>query len=546
MIYSLYSKRYVAVLTVIVGILYLFSGRAMALEYEYLLQSEWGGGGMSTLIVRNNTDAPVTHWQVNFSWLGDEHVDFAWNATVNQSGNTVTATCNPSFCVIPPGEAKAFGFVFSASQKSIIPTSIVVKADGGATEPPGPVTPTPELPTTPPNTIVHDQFNYVLGTQTIYPLYGFTNDGRLVETAKEIKSLGSNLLKFSLSPYSYQDLVTNYQSYAYQFVKLARDVPDFKQVLDMDFAYYMIWLEDSGHWMDNNGMDQQELDLQYSKIYNLAEYLLTTYNNTGKTFMFGNWELDWQLVKTVEVDPATGNSVERYDDSVVELPDLRIQGLIDFLNIRQKAIDDALANVPHNNVSILQYIEVNRVESAMQGKERVTNMVLPHTNADLVSYSAYDIPNKAENADINKLDAAMTDALNFIDSHLPAKAGVPFDNRVFIGEYGYASSWFLDHGDKAGETQALLTKGMMKVALNWGTPFILYWQIYDNEWDGYLQNYRGFWLVDQNGVKQPSYFLHQNFLTQAKAWVADFTALHDRPPTSEEYRQQALKIIDAL
>ncbi|CAH0537764.1 cellulose binding domain-containing protein [Vibrio marisflavi] len=539
--YSIYIRSYAALHFLSIAVLSMFSERVQALEYQYLLQSEWAGGGMSTLIIRNNTENPVTTWQVTFDWLADEQVDFAWNAAVTQQGNTVTAECDPTFCDIPPGEAKAFGFVFTSNQSSLVPQKVVVNSDGVATEIPDVVTPTEPIQGS-----VSDNFNYVIGTQTIYPNYGFTNDGRLVETAKEIRRLGSNLLKFSLSPYSYPDLVSNYQSYAYQFVKLARDVPDFKAVLDMDFAYYMIWLEDSGHWMDNNGMNQQELDLQYSKIYSLAEYLLTTYNGSGKTFMFGNWELDWQLVKTVETDPATGVSIERYDDSVVELPDLRIQGLIDFINIRQKAIEDALAQAPQSDVNILQYVEVNRVESAMAGKERVTNMVLPHTNADLVSYSAYDIPNKEENADFNKLDVAMSNAFSFIDSHLPEKSGVPFDKRVFIGEYGYAASWFLSHGEQAGETQALLTKGLMKVALKWGAPFVLYWQMYDNEWDGYLQAYRGFWLIDQNGVKQPSYYLHQQFLSQAKAWVKEFSQKNGRLPNAEEYRTEAIKIIDSL
>jgi len=75
---------------------------------------------------------------------------------------------------------------------------------------------------------------------------------------------------------------------------------------------------------------------------------------------------------------------------------------------------------------------------------------------------------------------------------------------------------------------------------------VLYWQMYDNEWDGYLQDYRGFWLIDQNGVKQPSYYLHQNFLSKAKAWVADFKTLNGRLPTAEEYRIEAIKIVDGL
>src|SRR5579884_3087830 len=45
-----------------------------------------------------------------------------------------------------------------------------------------------------------DAFDYVLGTQTIAPAYHFTQDTSLVETAKAIQAMGSNILKISLSP----------------------------------------------------------------------------------------------------------------------------------------------------------------------------------------------------------------------------------------------------------------------------------------------------------------------------------------------------------
>jgi hypothetical protein len=43
-----------------------------------------------------------------------------------------------------------------------------------------------------------DRYNYVLGTQTIGPGYGFTEETRLVETAQVILDMGSNVLKISM------------------------------------------------------------------------------------------------------------------------------------------------------------------------------------------------------------------------------------------------------------------------------------------------------------------------------------------------------------
>src|SRR3954447_15795426 len=43
-----------------------------------------------------------------------------------------------------------------------------------------------------------DTFNYIIGTQTFSPLYHFTSDTPLVETAKAIAAMGSNLIKFRM------------------------------------------------------------------------------------------------------------------------------------------------------------------------------------------------------------------------------------------------------------------------------------------------------------------------------------------------------------
>ena len=43
-----------------------------------------------------------------------------------------------------------------------------------------------------------ERFDYVISTQTIGASYQFTNESRLVETAKAIHDMGANTVKFSL------------------------------------------------------------------------------------------------------------------------------------------------------------------------------------------------------------------------------------------------------------------------------------------------------------------------------------------------------------
>ena len=378
-----------------------------------------------------------------------------------------------------------------------------------------------------------NQFNYILGTQSISPGYKFTGDSKLIETAKRIKEMGSNLLKIGLDPYLYDDL-SQYNNMQYQFLNIVKEIPDFKEVLDMDFAYYLLWVEDSGAWTDDLGFSEEEASLHYKKMYDLTEYLLETYNGTGKTFMLGNWEGDWQMVFNGSV----------WDDSIIEVNPDRVQAMIDWLNVRQKAVDDAKLNIPHSNVEIFHYVEVNRVLSSMEGKQRITNMVLPHTNVDFVSYSAYDITTLEENADIERLRLQMTNALDFIERHLPEKSGLPFEKRVFIGEYGFASYWWTwDWGDERHTLQSKLSKQVVEVALDWGTPLILYWQMYDNEYDNSVGSYKGYWLISNEDIKLPLYFEHQRFYNDAKNWVEAFNEENNRMPTEQEFRHQAKKIL---
>ncbi len=48
----------------------------------------------------------------------------------------------------------------------------------------------------------------------------------------------------------------------------------------------------------------------------------------------------------------------------------------------------------------------------------------------------------------------------------------------------------------------LLARHVMRAGLKWGCPFVLYWEMYNNEVtpDG---RQRGFWLIDDHGIKQP-------------------------------------------
>ena len=91
----------------------------------------------------------------------------------------------------------------------------------------------------------------------------------------------------------------------------------------------------------------------------------------------------------------------------------------------------------------------------------------------------------------------------------------------------------------SAQAQDLLAHHVMRAGLKWGCPFVLYWEMYNNEVtpDG---RQRGFWLIDDHGIKQPACFTHQRFYEKARAYVADLTAKNRRVPSREEFGLTAL------
>ena len=123
-------------------------------------------------------------------------------------------------------------------------------------------------------------------------------------------------------------------------------------------------------------MDEAECSV-YRQMYDLAAWLLRTYSGSGKTFLLGNWEGDWILLGGYDFEQDPGPEA--------------LESLRYYFSIRQKAVEDARREVPHANVMVGHYIEVNRpLDAKDRGRKRLTNCILPQVRVDLVSYSAYD------------------------------------------------------------------------------------------------------------------------------------------------------------
>jgi hypothetical protein len=83
------------------------------------------------------------------------------------------------------------------------------------------------------------------------------------------------------------------------------------------------------------------------------------------------------------------------------------------------------------------------------------------------------------------------------------------------------------------------TAELIRWGIEWGCPFILYWQLYCNELNDRSGNHRGYWLIDDKGTKQPVWHLHHDFLKKGNAWVDDYSKRHGRLPGQAEYNAAA-------
>ncbi|WP_395752754.1 hypothetical protein [Prosthecobacter sp.] len=359
-----------------------------------------------------------------------------------------------------------------------------------------------------------ERFNSILGTQAIGGKYQFTQQDPLVESAEVIRTLGANCMKFDLrpKPKSYPGV--------HSLVELARDEPAHRKVLDMPFANFQLWAEPFASTSWKKGFSKADAEKEYQELHALVVHLLKTYNGTGKTFYLGHWEGD-NLLR---------GSISKAADA--QMTPEKVQGMIDWLTTRQQAVDDAKRDTPHQDVQVWHYTELNHPTiSLREGRPTLVNQVLPKVPVDFVSYSAYDVTNEPKAEEIKKL-------LSYIESQLAPKPEIP-GKRVFIGEYGYS----VIHGGKvhhSPEEQDRLSRVTIQAGLEWGCPFILYWELYNNELEADGRQ-RGFWMIDDKGEKQPIYETHRRYYEWARTFMKECVARTGKVPGDAEFRRAAVE-----
>ncbi|MFE5210574.1 cellulose-binding domain-containing protein [Streptomyces sp. NPDC056600] len=115
--------------------------------------NQWTGGYTAAVKVTNLGSA-VTGWRLTWTYGGDQKVTSAWNATVTQSGQNVTAVGSGWNGNLATGGSAEFGLQGSYQSSNPTPSSFALNgvACNGTVTPTDPGTPTTTPPTTPPTT----------------------------------------------------------------------------------------------------------------------------------------------------------------------------------------------------------------------------------------------------------------------------------------------------------------------------------------------------------------------------------------------------------
>jgi len=92
-----------------------------ACQVAYTVTNAWSGGFQADVKVTNTGASALNGWTVTWTFGGDQHIVNAWNATVTQSGQQVTAHDAGWNAALPSGAAADIGFTASYGTSNAAP-----------------------------------------------------------------------------------------------------------------------------------------------------------------------------------------------------------------------------------------------------------------------------------------------------------------------------------------------------------------------------------------------------------------------------------------
>jgi hypothetical protein len=315
------------------------------------------------------------------------------------------------------------------------------------------------------------------------------------------------------------------------------------QVFDLPFPTFQFWYNTYG-WPDPK--DPSKFLDPYKETYDLATYLLKRYNNTGKTFMFGEWKCDSQLWKA---PPESGITSNKFPYLAQPLNTTTLQALIDKFSTQQKAVDDAKRDLAGKvqNVYAWYYAEVNMLPNASYPTCLTHAIPKVKPPLDFISYSLSTSPELTDS--IPSMANELASALTVVNSFVPPKPNVP-GVRTFVGEFEYSllnpdGSPSLPTTTEALQARYALWQAASLIA--WGSPYNNWWTLYDNtRTNTSTPQPHGYHLVTPENRETILYKALQDYWKSARAYVAGWVDARGKAPGDFVFRKWAVDKLVAL
>lgn len=391
-------------------------------------------------------------------------------------------------------------------------------------------TPPAWQPRTPPESVPIED---VVGANHVESGYHFTDKPLMIEGAERLQELRTDVIK--LWDHQLPDKYRFNHDWDAPFSSMrdALQSEYFQTVFEMDFSTYVLLAHSRTFspegWVPiYNGVSAAELDEVERRFQDVSEYLLETYDGTGKTFVFQPWELDNHALSPVRDEDPDGWRETELSDEVAE-------HYRRWLRARQNGVEQARDRI-ESDVSVLNAAEVNFVLDAKNdGTSRFINTVVPETDIDLVSYSAHELedqlvghgwaPGHNAEEEFDRADEIITETLDYIEEQAPEPNdyvnGILSDDQsnVYLGEYGTP----LNEEFPGEEAAMRAIRTTTEHSLEWGVRWALYWQVYDNEpaIDGEItdnDDVRGFHLIRPDESKAPTWDYYQDLLESKETY----------------------------
>ena len=273
----------------------------------------------------------------------------------------------------------------------------------------------------------------------------------LIEGAQQILNTGARRAFFYLTP-QYKTSDYTFDNFGPGPISALRDLaqsPPFQTLLAqaLDEIVFTAYTFSNWAWIQDRAQGGHSVPFspqaESAELADLVTYLAQTY--PGKQFILKNWEGDWQLQ-------------ESFDVNAVPTP-AQIAEFVTWMQARQAGVVQGRARAG-GAASVRHAIEFNLLSHSVRDQPGMLHDVIPQVPSDLVSYSAWETSNQFDTR-------RMQDAIAFIQG----APGVP-GRTVLIGEFG------VEHNPP--DPNAYVHARSLLQAFQNMSVHAFFWEIFDN------------------------------------------------------------------